>query len=519
MSLALATPRRPAVGSAPRFVWKLGTAAALSAIADFLFWERQLGASLAIFAVLVATAVSLSVVPWRRLRRVALPAAGLALGLLPLAENVSVLSVGIGLTALAGFTLAVSNRLRSGLVATARQIVGFLLAAPFRLLPDLVRWRRVARKAGFRTHLAWLGAWVLPLGLGGVFVVLFVAANPIIERWLQWIDLQWLLDRLSPPRIAFWLLVAISAWGFLRPRISWFQRRRLATELAGLARPSPAGMIRPSGGVLLGEASILRALVLFNAIFAVETVLDIIYLWGGVALPDGMNYAEYAHRGAYPLILTALLAAAFVLAATRDGSTTARHPLVRGLVYLWTAQNVMLVVSSILRLDLYVSVYSLTYWRVAAFIWMGLVAAGLVLIVARIALGKSNGWLLAANLATATVTLYVCGFINFAAWIAEYNVDHRPNPRDTTLRLDTEYLAELGPQAIPAIDRLLALDGRELGGWRQYLVGSRMRWTQSHTARMADWRGWTFRGWRLSRYLDQYPATIGADMLDGSRER
>ena len=49
--------------------------------------------------------------------------------------------------------------------------------------------------------------------------------------------------------------------------------------------------------------------------------------------------------------------------------------------------------SSIFRLDLYVGIYALTYWRVAAFIWMGLVAVGLVLIIARIALGKSNGWL------------------------------------------------------------------------------------------------------------------------------
>ena len=40
--------------------------------------------------------------------------------------------------------------------------------------------------------------------------------------------------------------------------------------------------------------------------------------------------------------------------------------------------------SSILRLDLYVATYLLTYWRVAAFIWMLIVAIGLVLIVVRI---------------------------------------------------------------------------------------------------------------------------------------
>ena len=50
--------------------------------------------------------------------------------------------------------------------------------------------------------------------------------------------------------------------------------------------------------------------------------MDFVYLWGGKTLPDGMSYAEYAHRGAYPLIATALLAGAFVLVALRPGSET-----------------------------------------------------------------------------------------------------------------------------------------------------------------------------------------------------
>ena len=53
-------------------------------------------------------------------------------------------------------------------------------------------------------------------------------------------------------------------------------------------------------------------------------------------------------------------------------------PLLRNLVYLWIAQNVMLFVSSMLRLDLYVEEYALTELRLAAGVWMGLVAVGLV---------------------------------------------------------------------------------------------------------------------------------------------
>ena len=57
-----------------------------------------------------------------------------------------------------------------------------------------------------------------------------------------------------------------------------------------------------------------------------QTGLDLAYLWGGLALPDGMSHAEYAHRGAYPLVVTALLAAGFVLIAMRPERARADIP-------------------------------------------------------------------------------------------------------------------------------------------------------------------------------------------------
>jgi hypothetical protein len=258
--------------------------------------------------------------------------------------------------------------------------------------------------------------------------------------------------------------------------------------------------------IIFGRAAILRALVLFNLLFAAQTILDGAYLWGGVQLPDGLTYASYAHRGAYPLIVTALLAAAFVLVTMRPGCETSGDRLIRALVYLWTAQNIVLVISSILRLDLYVSIYSLTYWRVAAFIWMGLVAVGLVLIMARIALGKSNEWLSVANLLTLSATLYACCFINFAAMIATYNLAHSLEMNGGEYKLDIGYLLSLGPASLPALNDLIRKVGEPNAlpvdlCWRRYSLAS------EHKGRMKKWRAWTFRGWRLSRYLLEHPFT------------
>ena len=120
--------------------------------------------------------------------------------------------------------------------------------------------------------------------------------------------------------------------------------------------------------------------------------------------------------------------------------------------------NVLLVISSILRLDLYVQIYLLTWWRVAAFIWMSLVVIGLLLIVARIVLNRSNGWLIRANLIVLTMTLYVCALVDLTPAIADYNVSHCREASGKGTWLDASYLGELGPQALPAIDRAIALN-------------------------------------------------------------
>jgi hypothetical protein len=158
----------------------------------------------------------------------------------------------------------------------------------------------------------------------------------------------------------------------------------------------------------------------------------------------------------------------------------------------------MLVLSSIQRLHLYVEIYQLTYWRIAAFIWMLLVAIGLVLIFVQIVLKRSDGWLIGANLISLTAMLYICTLINFAAVIADYNVSHSQEASLHGVRIDMAYLLGLGPQALPAIDRACQLIGND-----QCLVSDRDGLVQQQQQIMSSWRSWGFRSFRLQRYLDK----------------
>ena len=110
-----------------------------------------------------------------------------------------------------------------------------------------------------------------------------------------------------------------------------------------------------------------------------------------------MTYADYAHRGAYPLIVTALLAAGFVLVAMRPGGPAESSRLIRR--WCWPGSRR----TSCWSISVDPAARSLCrglfadLLRVAAFIWMGLVALGLVLILSRIAPTRPNSWLITAN--------------------------------------------------------------------------------------------------------------------------
>jgi hypothetical protein len=144
-----------------------------------------------------------------------------------------------------------------------------------------------------------------------------------------------------------------------------------------------------------------------------------------------------------------------------------------------------------------VQIYLLTYWRVTAFIWMLLVGLGLVLILAQITLERPNSWLIRANLIALTAVLYTCSLTNFAAIIANYNVAHSREAAGKGVTIDMTYLFQLGPQALPAIDKALRLRAPD-----PVLAARRDRVAEDQAKWMASWRAWDFRNWRLQRYMN-----------------
>jgi hypothetical protein len=204
--------------------------------------------------------------------------------------------------------------------------------------------------------------------------------------------------------------------------------------------------------------------------------------------------ADYAHRGAYSLIVTALLAGMFVLLALRPGSAAAASPLVRRLMTVWIVHNLLLVASSALRTLDYVDAYGMTVLRLSALAWMGLVATGLALIGWRLLAAKSAAWLINANALAAMTVLATASIVDLGATAAAWNVRTALAEGKAGPPLDLCYMARLGPSSLVSLAKL-EQHARE-PRLRERLTY--LRWkNQNETAdSQAVWRRWTPRNAR-----------------------
>jgi Domain of unknown function (DUF4173) len=385
------------------------------------------------------------------------PALLLAVAVLPVIDYVQALSLAILGAGLVGSVLWASG----GTEALGRRAARLMSDLWLRGISDGIDLgMELSRTDIVRDHRRHLRSWAFPLGGALVLLALLIEANPVLG------DIAFRLSRLdigieTVGRFLFWTGTALLIWPMIAPLRA---PGDVSTGLPRLRGPS--------------AMSVARGLVVFNAILGVQTLMDAAYLWGGAALPEGMTAAEYAHRGAYPLLATAVLAGTFALAAR---PFAAENRWLRGLLLLWLAQNLALVLSALLRLELYVDAFGLTYLRVHAAIWMVLVAAGLGLTAWQIWRSLPNRWLLVWSVGLGAGTLYLCAFVNFASLIAAENLS-RPD------RLDAVYVCALGPMAAADV----AGSGLDLP-------------CSTGLPQIEDWRDWGFRAWRVNRYLEATP--------------
>ncbi len=474
------------------FTIKLLLAAALIALADAFFWGLGTGSVIGAFA-LAWWAASLAAHRSAWHNKMALGGFAIAAFMAAILIFEPSLLGWILFWAALSVAVLIQRSARFGDAwQWARRLLLHAVTGPFGPLLDLGKRSRARQRIKVGSWTMHLPSLALPALGGAVFLSLFAIANPIISDALSRIDLS-NLDVNHLWRAVFWGAVLLIIWSSLRPR-------RFRFAIRPLADSEPAVI----GGVSV--LSVMLSLILFNAMFAVQNILDIAFLWRGARLPENLTLAQYAHSGAYPLIATALLAGLFILITTHPKSAMAGNKVIRILIILWTLQNLFLVASSVERTMLYVESFSLTRLRIAAFIWMGLVALGLVLILWRMLTQKSLAWLVNGNALAAIATLMTCSIVDLGSVAARYNVAHKRISAGRPVLPDLCYLEWLGSAAMLPLADLEAQPNLP-DEYRQRVNKSRVSIVTSTERQQQDWRHWTWRD--AQRLAALPPAMLG----------
>jgi hypothetical protein len=463
----------------------------LVALADWLFFGKPFGASLAVFGFCLLVALVLNRAPWRWN---AVRVLGLVLILGALAQaavgynffNVVVLGL------LLGAAMVDQPAEAAGVLAAAWPL------ACFAALGALGRWQRFLERLCDSGVVRSLGLWtsggtrtrafaiVLPSLLVAVpFLLLFSSGNAIlgshlgaafdaVEAWATNLHLP------GAGRIFLWLFIGTAALVFLFPRISpW---------IASLCvREWPTFPIPSDRGVALARSVMI--LVVLNVLFFWANGVDALFLWWHAQLPAKVTYSAFVHEGIFSLTLTTLLSAVVLTAIFQQVARITRDPWLKGLAIACIAQNLFLISSVALRLVLYIEAYDLSVARVHVGTFLVAVVLAYLVIALRILGERSLNWMASCTALAVFGLFYLVQFVDVNGWVARYNVscwlEHRGKP------LDLCYLSQLGPTALPELARL----EREAPGTpaaaaaANQLAAARAK----RAERGSDWRGWQWR--------------------------
>jgi hypothetical protein len=343
---------------------------------------------------------------------------------------------------------------------------------PHYLIPAIVRGRRW-RRAGDRPYVR---AVALAVPVLALFAALLASGDRVFARVLSRVLPDWKAEHL----VSHVILIAI---GTALVAILW--------RIAAGDSPDPAPRVpsdEPSRRPLsfTETATVLTAIV---TLFAAFVVVQLAYLFGGkqrVLVTPGLTYAEYARSGFFQLSAVAALTAVVILGSwdltRRDGETHDRW--FRGLVSALIALTGVILASALTRLALYEGAFGFTINRFFGYVGIAVIGGMLVVLLVAIMTGRRDR-VVAGALAVGLAALLTVNVMSPDRFVAERNVARF----GAIGRIDAEYVASLGPDAVPVTVGLLRvlppLEARTLtltlcvrsgelsqdSGWRSYNTG------------------------------------------------
>lgn len=250
-------------------------------------------------------------------------------------------------------------------------------------------------------------------------------------------------------------------------------------------------------------------LAMITVVYLIFCAIQLMFLFtGGLVLPAGYTYAQYAHQGFFQLLFLCIFNLILVLCCIR---LFEENKLLKILLLVFSGCTYIMLASSALRMILYIKSYHLTFLRVLVLWFLALLAFLMAGVVAQV--WKKKFPFFRYGMAAVTVFYLLLSFGHPDYWIARYNVAQLGEQMEYA---DAEYLCGLSLDAAPALAKVhvshtdhlaervsykyQAMYGAEYGYVSVYQCPA-CELEEYFKERTTDTEGMNVRTFNLSRYL------------------
>lgn len=236
-------------------------------------------------------------------------------------------------------------------------------------------------------------------------------------------------------RVVFIAVLSLYVFGY-----AWSFKQTPREETPSPGKPGTVDPVIP-----------ITLLSLVNLVYLFFTIIQFSYLYGGASkvLPPGLTYAEYARRGFFELVAVTVINFLILLIIHRVIDQKRKSaPAAKVLLSFLVAFTCNMLFAAHFKMSLYEQAYGYTELRIYVHLFMLFMAAVFVFALLRIWLRKLP--LLKAICVTALVFYLALNYMNVHGLVANMNYQRYVE----TGKIDTYYLMDLGSEAVPVLVEL-----------------------------------------------------------------
>ncbi|MBC7694767.1 MAG: DUF4173 domain-containing protein [Burkholderiales bacterium] len=407
---------------------------------SFLFYQQNAGINFLLFTIILQTIIIVRNNELVKNKKWLWSAALCLVSAVAVFINSSSLSIIANVFSLLLLSAVSFNVSTSGLFSFLFSCYSVVSVTVFMIIDSIKRLQAkndsATAKSGYKVI-----ATFLALLLSIIFFNMYKSSNPLFAENTKWIN----LDFISFNWICFTISGCLLTYAFLYHRViapveKWENNLPLLNKTGTENEQNKKQFeIERYAGLLL--------FVMLNLMLVILNCGDIQTLYFNGGLPKNITHSDFVHSGVGIIILSIILATSLIMYLFRKEFTNVKNnKALMIFVYLWIAQNVLMLSSTALRNQIYIHDFNFTYKRIGVYIWLALAALGLLIILWKIYKKRSNWYLIKTNVAVWFTTLALCSLVNWDKLITGYNIQNKP-----IAEVDFYYLFSLSDANIPEL--------------------------------------------------------------------